>query len=276
MKTNVAERVCLMLTRDPAAWRATAEAFAAYGVAIEFAEHLDPARAAQAAKDVAIVLIDGESLGGDTIAMLRALVNATDAPVIVLLDLAEEMDQIMALEVGAADVISRRTSPRLLLARLNRLRLARAEDARGAQLRAGALHLDSAARLARVGEVELPLTTSEFDVLHVLVAHRDRPVNRDTIAQHLGRSEDGGRSADMAVCRIRRKLREAGITTVRIKTSYGRGYTLTIDGAEATTHPDEGAPEGGEGRGEASPRTAERRAFSRELAGLFDLGAMAV
>ena len=34
------------------------------------------------------------------------------------------------------------------------------------------------------------------------------------------------RSADMHVCRIRRKLRDAGATTLRIETVYGRGYCL--------------------------------------------------
>jgi DNA-binding response OmpR family regulator len=227
-----AQRPCLLIARDPAPWRSTFDAFAAYGVGLAFANDLESALAALQSTRPVVVLIDAVSLGADYIALLRGLVGSTRAPIVVLLDPADERGQIMALEVGAADVISRPSSPRLLLARLNRLSSAMATTAANAsKVNIGVLQLDAATRTACAGDFILPLTASEFDVLFVLAMHPDRPVHRDAIARQLGRDDEGGRSADMAVCRIRRKLRDARVSAVRINTSYGRGYTLAVEGA---------------------------------------------
>jgi len=234
MKQSSTQRSCLLVAREASAWRTTFDAFAAYGVGLAFAGDLDSARDALQTTRPVVVLIDADGLGSDYIPLLRGLVGATRAPIIVLLDPANELGQIMALEVGAADVIGRPTSPRLLLARLNRLSSAMvATVTQASRVTIGVLQLDTATRTARAADISLPLTASEFDVLFVLATHRDRPVHRDAIARQLGRDDDGGRSADMAVCRIRRKLREAGVMTVRISTSYGRGYVLSIDGADS-------------------------------------------
>jgi len=233
MKQILAQRSCLLVARDAAAWRATFDAFGAYGVGLAFAGDLKSALGALQSARPVVVLIDADSLGADYIPLLHGLVGATRAPIVVLLDSADEVGQIMALEVGAADVINRPSSPRLLLTRLNRLSSAMTSAApQAARISIGDLQLEALSRTARAADTTLPLTASEFDVLFVLATHSDRPVNRDAIARHLGREDDGGRSADMAVCRIRRKLRDAGATNVHIKTSYGRGYVLVVDGNE--------------------------------------------
>jgi DNA-binding response OmpR family regulator len=57
-------------------------------------------------------------------------------------------------------------------------------------------------------------------------------VHRDTIARTLGSpagAGDGRRSADMHICRIRKKLRDAGANALRVETVYGRGYCLRIE-----------------------------------------------
>jgi DNA-binding response OmpR family regulator len=52
----------------------------------------------------------------------------------------------------------------------------------------------------------------------------------------LGRAPTPGESrrcADMHVCRIRRKLREAGASSLEVETIYGRGYALRLRDAGA-------------------------------------------
>ncbi len=49
----------------------------------------------------------------------------------------------------------------------------------------------------------------------------------------LGRTGAGGESrrcADMHVCRIRKKLRQAGASSLELETIYGRGYALRLRG----------------------------------------------
>jgi DNA-binding response OmpR family regulator len=57
-------------------------------------------------------------------------------------------------------------------------------------------------------------------------------VHRETIGRTLGTPAGGGesrRSADMHICRIRKKLRDAGARTLRVETVYGRGYCLRLE-----------------------------------------------
>jgi DNA-binding winged helix-turn-helix (wHTH) protein len=56
-------------------------------------------------------------------------------------------------------------------------------------------------------------------------------ITRDAIARAL-RSPDGGRSADVHIYRIRKKLRELAAHGLRLDTVHGRGYCLSLD-AEA-------------------------------------------
>ncbi len=231
--TRAAPRSCLLVTRDAAAWRGTFEALSAYDVELVFAADLTSARAALRAARADAVLIDGEELGPGYVPLLRALATEARAPVVVLLDPGDEIGQIMALEVGAAEVIGRTSSPRLLLARLSRLTTT-ADAGPLRLLRIGELELDTATRTARLADEVLPLTAGEFDVLLMLARQVDLPVNRDSMARGVG-NHKGGRGLDMAVCRIRRKLHDARAASVRIRTLYGRGYALTIESPAART-----------------------------------------
>ena len=76
----------------------------------------------------------------------------------------------------------------------------------------------------------MPLTGGEFELLLLLAARADSFVHRDTIKRTLGRASCGEsrRSADMHVCRIRRKLREAGASSLALETIYGHGYALRL------------------------------------------------
>ena len=55
-------------------------------------------------------------------------------------------------------------------------------------------------------------------------------VHRHTIARTFGHTQgaDARRSADMHVCRIRKKLRDAGGHALQVETVYGRGYLLRL------------------------------------------------
>ena len=88
---------------------------------------------------------------------------------------------------------------------------------------------------ASVGDAPLALTTGEFELLLLLASRPGEFVHRDTIGRTLGSAASAGegrRSADMHVCRIRKKLRDAGARTLRVETVYGRGYCLRFEEAK--------------------------------------------
>ena len=93
----------------------------------------------------------------------------------------------------------------------------------------GELRLDPRREAAFYGDRPLELTGGEFELLLLLAARSDGFVHRGTIMQTLRPRGAGGeprRSADMHVCRIRRKLREAGASALALETIHGHGYAL--------------------------------------------------
>jgi DNA-binding response OmpR family regulator len=97
------------------------------------------------------------------------------------------------------------------------------------EVRLGPLLIDTARVKASVGGVELDTTAREFELLLLLAINAGDFVHRQHVARTLRQSSDESRSVDMHVCRLRRKLRQAGERGLTIHTVYGRGYCLTYD-----------------------------------------------
>jgi DNA-binding response OmpR family regulator len=187
------------------------------------------------------VIVDGDGRAGSLLHALPELRDRSNAPIVVVWSDGAERRQIEALQGGATEVIVKPASARLIAAKLHRLieigkdrSAASAEEPR-AVVRLGPLRLDPRRAAASVGDAPLALTTGEFELLLLLASRPGEFVHRDTIGRTLGSSSaarDGRRSADMHICRIRKKLRDAGATTLRVETVYGRGYCLRFE-AEA-------------------------------------------
>jgi DNA-binding response OmpR family regulator len=220
----------LFVGRDGGVLAPLREALAAQGAESLLVDELEHARKLLIARNVAAVLLDTEGFGKAYIVVLCELVAAARTPVVLLGAECEEIDQIIGIELGAADFLPRTATPRLVLAKLKRLLAERSAAAEAMTVSVGSLHLDRTTRGVRVGDVLLMLTSREFDLLFLLAQAHGQPLDRATITRRLhGREGDDGRAIDIAVSRIRRKLTVAGINSVRIGTLYGRGYILQVD-----------------------------------------------
>ena len=184
------------------------------------------------------VLCDADGLAyGAVDATIRWLRRAQRAPIVVLASTTHGDTPLAALEAGATELIDRATSPHLLALKLQRLVELAAEPGDAEPPRAvslGELRLDPRREAAFYGDRPLALTGGVFELLLLLAARSGGYVHRGTIMQSLRRGADGGgeprRSADMHVCRIRRKLREAGASSLALETIHGRGYALRLRG----------------------------------------------
>ncbi|HEY9254558.1 MAG TPA: winged helix-turn-helix domain-containing protein [Stenotrophomonas sp.] len=142
----------------------------------------------------------------------------------------EDVDQILALELGADDYIAKPISPRVLLARLRAL-LRRRDEAANCPMCFGELLIDVSAREVTVGGKRVELTTAEFDLLVVLASHAGQVLEREALLRALrGIDFDGtDRSIDARVSRLRRKLGD-GPEPHHIKTVRNRGYLFSRSG----------------------------------------------
>ncbi len=152
-------------------------------------------------------------------------------PIVFLTSKDEEFDRVLGLEIGADDYLCKPFSMRELLARVKVL-LRRAALARTPQpgdeelLERGPLRLDLRRYQARWRDAALPLTVTEFRLLHALARH---PGHVKTRAQLLadGYPDDtyvAERTVDSHIKRLRRKLEDADPAFDAIETAYGLGY----------------------------------------------------
>ena len=154
----------------------------------------------------------------------------SDIPIVMLTARGDVMDRVVGLELGADDYLPKPFEPRELVARLQtvlrrRRVVAPAADSTGS-LRFEGLHIDVSRRAAlRAGEA-LDLTSTEFDLLHLLAREPGRVFSRDDILNQLRghEAELYTRAVDIVVSRLRKKLEPLDA----IKTVRNAGYTLAL------------------------------------------------
>lgn len=164
-----------------------------------------------------------------------------DLPIIMLTAMGEETDRIIGLEMGADDYLPKPFSPRELLARIKAV-LRRSTNQ---QEEVGEINelgdeiysfdnwkFDTAKRVLIDGdEVEIPLSTGEFEVLSVFVSRPQRVLSRDQLLD-LARGREAilfDRSMDVQISRLRKKLGDDPKTPTYIQTIRGGGYKFAAD-----------------------------------------------
>lgn len=151
-----------------------------------------------------------------------------DRPIIMLTARDTETDEVIGLETGADDYMTKPVRPAILLARLNALIRRQAGSHYESAITLGALHVDFASRSTFLNEVRVELSTHEFNVLWLLVQHAGQPLDRQTLVSEIRGIEYDGfdRSVDICISRLRKKLGDVADTPRRIKTLRGVGYLL--------------------------------------------------
>ncbi|MEO0601613.1 MAG: response regulator transcription factor [Myxococcota bacterium] len=178
-----------------------------------------------------LVVLDLMLPGLNGLDVCRRVRDAYDGAILMLTASQSEADHVAGLELGADDFVVKPIEPRVLLARIRtqqrRLRGTRPAPA-GGRIELGPLVVDATSRDVHVDDAVVPTTTMEFDVLHRLAADAGTVVSRDELyVDVMGVAYDGiDRGMDVHVSRIRKKLRDAGYDTRRLKSVRGVGYLL--------------------------------------------------
>ncbi len=183
--------------------------------------------AAAIADEPALVILDVGLPRLDGFEVCRRLRAAgCVAPIILLTSRSDEIDKVLGLELGADDYMTKPFSVRELVARI-RSAMRRVAMTPTAQVwSSGRLHLDRARWLARYADVELSLTTTEFDLLWTLANAGGNVCDRDTLITALYGPGVvvADRTIDTFVKRIRRKIGEVDDAFDALQTVRGVGY----------------------------------------------------
>ena len=185
--------------------------------------HLDVAR-------VDLVLLDLGLPDMDGIDVCRAIRRRdTTIPIVLLTARQEEIDIVVGLDAGAVDYVTKPFRLAELFARL-RVQLRRTETGTGAvgpqELHVGELRVDTSARRAWFGGVELDLRAKELDLLIRLAQDAGRVVTRETLMADVWDEHWFGstKTLDVHIASLRRKLEHPDRRNDPITTLRGVGY----------------------------------------------------
>jgi DNA-binding response OmpR family regulator len=177
--------------------------------------------------DVMLPRLDGT----DLCSMLRV---DSDLPIIMLTARTTEEQRIRGLDLGADDYIAKPFSPRELVARVRavlRRSKAAAVAAAPQPLVRGELLIDVEGRRVCKDGHEVPLTATEFDLLHALARRPGKVCSREELVDRaLGPDFVGmDRTVDAHIKNLRKKIEVDRRRPRYVQTVFGAGYRFASD-----------------------------------------------
>lgn len=184
-----------------------------------------------------LILLDVRMPGQSGTDLCRAIRAQSNVPIIFISSASDPVDRIVGLELGADDYITKPFHPRELSARvravLRRAPLAAEPADADPTLCVGRLSLDPSAVRVRLGEHQLDLTPTEFNLLRTLMQAPEKVFTRRELMRG---AWDGTRVSKKTIDSHIRRLRQSfsAHDLDPIRTVRGVGYAL--DHARLTHH----------------------------------------
>ncbi|MFT6268007.1 MAG: DNA-binding response OmpR family regulator [Alphaproteobacteria bacterium] len=154
----------------------------------------------------------------------------------------EEIDEVLGLEMGADEYLTKPVRARALLTRIRKhldrqqltaISLSKIEEIVDDihLLTFNRLIIDKQAMMVTLNGKNIKVSTNEFDVLWILAKQAGQIVSRSELIKALrGFDYDGfDRSIDLKISRLRKKLVDTSPEPSRIKTIWGKGYLFVKD-----------------------------------------------
>jgi DNA-binding response OmpR family regulator len=233
----VAQSLVLFVGMGPRPGSELAEGLARSGVRGLWLDRADQALAAaeHARFDAAVVRLD-ESIG-TAARQFDGWRRGLGCPLLILAEMEDEVDEIMALELGADGVLAQPVSQRRLRAHLVML-LRRAWPLESATARATAAPaplpalvagwtLDRGHNVLSRGTRRVALTEMQASMMQLLMDEKGRVVPRSRLLAAASRRRPlQARSIDVYIARLRQRLLDERVDELQIEGVRGRGYVL--------------------------------------------------
>jgi phosphate regulon transcriptional regulator PhoB len=157
---------------------------------------------------------------------IRQSAALSRTPVLFLTARSEEVDRVLGLEIGGDDYMTKPFSPRELVARV-KAHLRRGErDSEPAIQEIGPFRLDRHGHRVYLGERELSLTSTEFNLLEFFLAHPGRAYSREQLLESVWGEQRyvTPRTVDVHIRRLREQIEEQPDAPRHLTTVRGFGY----------------------------------------------------
>ena len=171
--------------------------------------------------DINLPYTDGEFI-------CKEIRKTSNVPIIMVTSRDSEMDELLSLNYGADQYVTKPYNIQILLAKIVGL-LKRNKNAGNNpdKIDCGEFVLNTAGRIIEKEDNKVELTKNEYKILEYLVLHRQQVISRDEIMDYLWESEEfvDDNTLNVNIKRLRTKLEELGLID-QIDTRRGQGYLL--------------------------------------------------
>ena len=171
--------------------------------------------------DINLPYTDGEFI-------CKEIRKISNVPIIMVTSRDSEMDELLSLNYGADQYVTKPYNIQILLAKIVGL-LKRNQNAGNNpdKIDCGEFVLNTAGRIIEKEDNKVELTKNEYKILEYLVLHRQQVISRDEIMDYLWESEEfvDDNTLNVNIKRLRMKLEELGLID-QIETRRGQGYLL--------------------------------------------------
>jgi len=152
----------------------------------------------------------------------REIRRHSTVPIIMLTLKSDEKDELQGFELGVDEYISKRFSPKILMARVEAV-LRRAGSVSDDSFELGGINIDRASHEVVIDGKPVDLSVKEFELLLYFMMNKGIALSREKILNNVWNYDYFGdaRTIDTHVKKLRAKMGEKGDL---IKTIWGIGY----------------------------------------------------
>lgn len=224
-------RRILVIEDDPAILRGLTDALAEEHYEVLNATDGERGYLMAKRENIALIILDimlPRKNGLDVCRDLRR--DGIETPILMLTSKKEEIDQVLGLELGADDYVTKPFSIKVLLARINTLlRRKRAHHKTLDEYAFGDFELDFKRQEARRNNRDVSLTTREFEILKYFAVHEGEVVTRDMLLTDVWKYGDEEtipttRTIDNYILALRKKIEDDPSKPVHLLTVHKAGY----------------------------------------------------
>ena len=173
-----------------------------------------------------LIILDIMMPGDDGLTLTKEIRDNSDIPIILLTAKSGTDSKIEGLEIGADDYLTKPFNPKELLLRvLSILKRSKSEENIDNEIFFGDYTLNIEKRELTKSKDRVYLTDREMNLLIALAKSPGQPLNREKLAG----IDEPGRSVDVGINRLRRKIEKDPRMPLWLQTVRGEGYILRPD-----------------------------------------------
>ena len=174
-----------------------------------------------------LILLDINLPYQDGSQVCRSIRQKSNVPIIILTSRNTDFDELMGLNIGADDFVSKPYNGQVLLARIQKILARTYEVQSNTLLTHKGLTLNLLRATISHNGNEKELTKNELGILRLLMLNKGNIIPRDAIIDELWQSEEfiDENTLNVNVVRLRKKLAEIGLPDY-LETKRGMGYSV--------------------------------------------------